>query len=88
MFEKTKRFEKELDTLIRKGELLELALLCENHKKEYERAISKDELDKLPDFKTDYQPWYSEALALIKQVLPDRLKDFISHYEYPRVRKN
>ena len=29
----------------------------------------------------------SEALALLKQVLPDRVDDFKSHYEYPRVRK-
>ena len=88
MSENKKKFENELDTLIRKGELLDLALQYENRKKEYEKAIGKDELDKLPNFKADYQSWYSEALALTKQVLPDRLKDFISHYEYSRVRKD
>ena len=88
MSEKTKKFENELGTLIRKGELLQRALLNENYKEEYEKAIDKDKSVELPDFRADYQSWYSEALALIKQVLPDRLKDFISHYEYSRVRKN
>ena len=88
MSEKTKKFENELDILIIRGELLELAIQYENYKQKSDKAISKNKLDKLPDFKTDYQSWYSEALALIKQVLPDRLKDFISYYEYPRVRKD
>lgn len=42
----------------------------------------------MPDFRSEYQTWYSEAIALIKQILPDRLDDFLSHYEYPRVRKD
>ncbi|MDE0220698.1 MAG: hypothetical protein OXJ90_15645 [Spirochaetaceae bacterium] len=44
-------------------------------------------LKSLPDFKSDYQPWYSESLSLITQLLPDRVRDFTSYYEYPRARK-
>lgn len=45
-------------------------------------------LETLPNFKKRYQEWYSEALALIRQLLPDRLDDFIRHYEKPKGRKD
>ena len=41
----------------------------------------------LPLFKTEYQPWYSEAKALVRQLLPDRLLDFTRYYEKPKTRK-
>ena len=40
-----------------------------------------------PSFYLDYQTWYSEAKALIRQLLPDRLEDFVRHYEKPKGRK-
>ena len=40
-----------------------------------------------PPFDTTYQQWYSEALALIRQLLPDRLEDFVHHYNKPKSRK-
>lgn len=43
--------------------------------------------DSLPHFRSKYESWYSESRALIKQVLPDRLQDFIQHYEPARSRK-
>lgn len=56
------------------------------------KQLGEEKVDKyiksLPSFKTKYQGWYSEAQALVKQVLPDRLTDFQSYYEYPRVRKD
>jgi uncharacterized protein (UPF0332 family) len=45
-------------------------------------------IKKLPKFNEDYQAWYSEAKALIKQLLPDRLSDFVRHYEKPKPRKD
>ncbi|MBX3431685.1 MAG: hypothetical protein KF779_19025 [Hyphomonadaceae bacterium] len=42
----------------------------------------------LPDFKVAYEAWYSEALALIGQLLPERLENFKSFYEKPRARKS
>ena len=52
----------------------------------------KDKIKKwkkdLPSFSGEYQTWYSEAYAVVKQVLPDRIADFSTYYEYPRVRKD
>jgi len=43
---------------------------------------------KLPNFTSQYQSWYSESLAVIKQLLPDRYADFVRHYEKPKGRKS
>ena len=96
MSEKTKKFESDLDRLIEKGGMLYMAMKYECHGEDFERQIGKavgeDKVEsyikELPKFELEYQAWYSEALALIKQVLPDRLEDFTSYYEYPRVRKD
>ena len=94
-------FEQELDHLIQVGEFLELAILKECLGEEVNEELAalarersgsavqdvKAVLEELPDFKEDYQAWYSEALGLVKQVLPDRLEDFTSYYEFPRARK-
>jgi hypothetical protein len=47
----------------------------------------KGESHALPSFVDDYQTWYSEGIALLRQLLPDRLPDFIRHYEKPKQRK-
>ena len=44
-------------------------------------------LKSLPDFMRTYQTWYSEACAVIRQVLPARLPDFVRLYERPKNRK-
>lgn len=88
------RYKKDLDSLLEKGELLHLAMQAEcfpeqiksEMKERYGRKASR--LMKLvPEFKKDYQPWYSEAVAVVKQVLPDRLSDFVGHYQKPKSRK-
>ena len=63
-------------------------------RKEFDAQIKKtlgekaDALLKaLPSFQEDYQAWYSEAMAVVRQVLPDRLDDFRRHYEKPKNRK-
>ena len=96
MSEKMKKFEGGLARLISKGDLLYMAIQYECHEKEFVREATKslgeDNVESyikgLPNFKQEYQAWYSEALALIKQVLPDRVEDFKSYYEYSRVRKS
>lgn len=97
MSERTKKFGTELDELIKQGDALTYALQYAYSPKSFEEQVKKafkdneDEYKKfmkgLPNFKEEYQSWYSTAQAVIKQVLPDRLADFVSHYEYPRVRK-
>lgn len=91
-----KRFVEELADLIERGQLLGYALRRDCFQEDFETQVGKDLkeedverfLKSLPDFSNDYQPWYSEALSVVKQVLPDRLKDFESYFEYPRVRKD
>jgi hypothetical protein len=41
----------------------------------------------LPVFKSAYQPWYSEAVAVVRVLLPLRHSDFVRLYEKPKVRK-
>ncbi len=62
----------------------------EKYKQDLKRLIDKgDQLlkclegnnDNLFEFRKEYEIWYSEALCLIKVVLPDRLGDFKSYYE-------
>jgi hypothetical protein len=41
----------------------------------------------LPVFKSAYQTWYSEAVAVVRILLPLRYSDFVRLYEKPKVRK-
>ncbi|MFC4214296.1 hypothetical protein ACFP4H_17680 [Pseudophaeobacter arcticus] len=97
MSDRVAKFSDELNELIAEGELLCLSLEYVYHPNEvhdaYLKSFDGDEprldkfLDSLPSFLSSYQSWYSKAQAVVKQVLPDRLDDFNSHFEYPRVRK-
>lgn len=49
---------------------------------------TKEYISKILPFKNEYQSWYSESLVLIKQLLPDRLSDFIKLFEKPKARKS
>jgi hypothetical protein len=64
------------------------------HREEFEEAVkaelkgkAAEYLEKIPDFKRAYQRWYTEAHAVIRQLIPDRLPDFVRHYEKPKSRK-
>lgn len=92
------RYKADFDKLRHKASLLEQSFALEAYKEEYEAAVlkvckgdkkaAKARMDALPDFNTAYQPWYSECIALLKQLLPDRLSDFIRLYEKPKGRKD
>lgn len=88
------RFKKDLDSLVNMGHRLRLAIKYECFPEKYEAAFQKQFGEKaaefikdLPKFDEKYQRWYSESLALVRQLLPDRLSDFIRHYEKPKARK-
>jgi hypothetical protein len=89
------KYKKDLAALVARGEQLHMAIQFECYPEEFKRAIAKelkgeakDVLAKLPSFGESYQTWYSEAKTLIRQVLPDRLADFVRHYEKPKPRKD
>lgn len=88
------RYRNDLDSLIERGERLHLAMQAEFLPAEFDAMVKKaggkpnEARKSLPPFTVDYQHWYSEAKALIKQLLPDRLSDFVCFYEKPKARKN
>lgn len=86
------RYERDLDSLIIQGERLVLSMQRSVNKQELEAFVRKglkdgaeELLKSLPNFNEGYQAWYSEALALIRQLIPDRLADFRTHYDRPKV---
>ena len=87
------RFKKELKSLVVRGENLYHSMAYESHPDAFREAAAKvtEDIDafvkSLPNVKADYQSWYSEARAVVKQILPDRVEDFVKHYEKPRGRK-
>lgn len=89
------RFKADLERLLQFGKNLELSMEYECHEEAFEEAAKKaygkkkaDEfLKALPPFRTEYQRWYSESLAFLRQVLPDRAGDFTRYYEKPKSRK-
>lgn len=88
------RYKKDLDALVETGEQLEMSIQLECYPTEFQAQIkkalgdkAKDVLKAIPTFGLAYQRWYSEAKALIRQLLPDRLADFVRHYEKPKPRK-
>jgi hypothetical protein len=85
------RYKNDLDRLLKFGSDLEMAMLLEcASKAEIEKIYGENAASvrkALPKFKEEYQVWYSEAKALIQQLLPDRLSDFVRYYEKPKARK-
>src|SRR5947209_1400863 len=88
------RFKNDLQALIDTGRKLQISMkLAANPEKirpQIEAAFkekTEEFIKKLPLVVDHYQRWYSEALALLQQLLPDRVQDFVRHYEKPKARK-
>lgn len=89
------RYKLALDSLIHDGKMLEMSIIYSCNIEGFEKGLTEQlgaeeaklYLKNLPNFHNQYQAWYSEAKALIRQVLPDRLDDFVRHYEKPKSRK-
>jgi len=89
------KYKADLDALIKTGDKLSMSLQRYAYDDEFDKAVKKKLGDKaaeylksIPKFTSEYQAWYSEAKSLIKQLLPDRLADFVRHYEKPKPRKD
>lgn len=97
MSESTNKYTSELDALIVEGRQLLRALEYDCHKDEmtnfYMKKFNNDKnkaneyIKSLPMFTENYQSWYSKALAVVKQILPDRVADFISYFDAPKGRR-
>ena len=88
-------YKNDFDALLEQGARLHNAIRHECSRQDFVRAAkaslgeeAEEFLQALPSFKGEYQPWYSEAKALIRQLLPDRLDDFSRYYEKPKSRKD
>ena len=88
-------YKKDLDDLIHKGEELYNAIQYECFPQEFADAVkgslgekAEELIQTLPSFRDQYQPWYSEAKAVVRQLLPDRVPDFARFYQKPNSRKN
>ena len=90
------RYKKDLESLIATGEQLGNSIQAECYPEQFQSTVKTELgpkatkfLASLPPFATTYQCWYSEAMVLIsRQLLPDRLTDFVQHYNRPKSRKN
>lgn len=91
------KYKNDLQYLIGKGGELSLSIQNECYPEKtrlrFQATIQDDKkvdelLKKLPPFRREYQSWYSESLVLIKQLLPDRLSDFVRLHEKPKSRKS
>ncbi len=92
MISNIERYKKDFDRLILVGKRLLTTMKIECSPEELQELEKKDEekykiLSSFPSIKDSYQSWYSEAKTLIKQLLQDRLEDFVRHYETPKSRK-
>lgn len=91
------KYKIDLRLLIDKGDRLDTSMKYQCYPEVIEKQIkaalkddkqTKEYISKILHFNKEYQSWYSESLVLIKQLLPDRLTDFVKLFEKPRTRKS
>ncbi|PBP83433.1 hypothetical protein CCL16_17290 [Pseudomonas syringae] len=91
-----KKYSTDLDELLAKSGMVNISLNYEafGHAKFHKAYADKFSAEKADDlikeikpFREVYQHWYSEALPLVRQLLPDRFSDFVRLYEKPKSRK-
>jgi hypothetical protein len=89
------RFKKDLSVLITLGTQLTVSMRLDidddgTFKEQVHEQLKENAqkyIDDLPPFPATYERWYSESIVLLKQIFPDRLLDFIQHYEPSKTRK-
>lgn len=74
------RFKEELNALVEEGDNLRLALVLDLKLTDKKTEKQLSEL-RLPRFKEKYERWYSLSLEVVKQLIPDRLADFVKQYK-------
>lgn len=88
------KYKNDLSDLIDRGNRLMYSMRYECNNEEFRKSVenqlgvkAENFLEDLPNFFKEYQSWYSESQALIRQLLPNRLADFCDYYEVPKNRK-
>lgn len=82
------RYKEDIEKLAGNSLLLYAAMVFEQlPERSSELKLTKEQIDKLPSFLSEYQVWYTEAVRCISQLLPERLEDFISYYKPAKSRK-
>lgn len=89
------RIQTDLEELIALGDQLHNSIQFECFPEDFAATVkqklgpkAKKFLEGLPSFAEKYQVWYSEAIAVVKLILPDRLPDFVRYYEKTKGRKD
>lgn len=79
------RYKKDIDILIENGLKLQKGLLYElrdEFKSDFKKLSEEQKTEFAKhSFKDKYNEWYNEALAIIRQLAPDRLEDFKAYYK-------
>lgn len=78
---------RELDRLILQGDRLHLSMASELSFVSDDLKVHLEKNGELPNFKDEYDSWYSVAMQVIKQILPDRLDDFVAQYKNEKRKK-
>ncbi|SHL57427.1 hypothetical protein SAMN05444159_6253 [Bradyrhizobium lablabi] len=86
MKSQSERYKADLTRLVWEGKKIAVALQYDCDPEAAKKTGLKKE--DLPDARQAYQAWYSEALACVTQLLPDRVEDFISYYKPLKPRKS
>src|SRR5262245_58871483 len=83
------RYERDIHRLITEGARLLVAMQKEfDPKAKIVSDLSPEQLSDLPNVHASYEQWYSKALALVSQLLPERQEDFKSYYKPKGNRKD
>lgn len=79
------KYQKDIDTLISRGDGLMLGLLNELQDQlgDSYKKLTQKEKERISQysFNDKYNEWYNESLIIIKQLIPARLDDFIEYYK-------
>jgi hypothetical protein len=83
------KYRKDLSALIELGQDMYLDLTIRAMEKQGKKVDKEHQVVKkvAGAFESKYQKWYTEAFAIIKQLLPDRLSEFEAFYKADSKRK-
>lgn len=100
MISNLEKYKADLDKLIERGDALLNAFQYECFPDDFTVQIEQvfkgkkgkaklvsGFIKSLPNFSSGYQRWYSESLALVRQLLPERVDDFSSYYNKPKTKR-